>query len=457
MGENIIPLADLRYAAEVPRVPGHGFEPGSLLADRLGRPLRDLRISVTDRCNFRCSYCMPKDVFDKDYKFLPHSSLLSFEEITRAARLFVAHGVVKLRLTGGEPLLRKHVEALIAQLATLRTPQGDALDITLTTNGSLLERKAQALADAGLKRVTVSLDALDDGIFRRMNDVDFPVADVLRGIDAALKAGLAPIKVNMVVKRGTNDHEIVPLARHVRDAYGPGVILRFIEYMDVGATNGWCMDEVLPSAEVVQRLSQVFPLEPLQPNATGETAERWRYLDGGGEIGVISSVTQAFCRDCNRARLSTEGKLFLCLFASRGHDLRALLRGGCSDEQIAAAIGLITLVGLITKHGILIVEFSNQLRKQGKETLDAVIEAASLRLRPILMTTGAMVLGALPLALASGAGAESRQQIGWVIVGGMSIGTLLTIFVVPTVYTLLARRKVPGEIVTPELAQASAD
>ncbi len=347
MGENIIPLADLRYAADLPRVPGHGFQPGSLLADRLGRPLRDLRISVTDRCNFRCSYCMPKDVFDKDYKFLPHSSLLTFEEITRVARLFVAHGVVKLRLTGGEPLLRKNVELLIGQLATLRTPQGEALDITLTTNGSLLERKAQALADAGLKRVTVSLDALDDAIFRRMNDVDFPVADVLRGIDAALRAGLAPIKVNMVVKRGTNDQEIVPLARHVREHYGPSVVLRFIEYMDVGATNGWRMDEVLPSAQVVERLSAAFPLRPLEASAPGETAQRWCYADGGGEIGVISSVTQAFCGDCNRARLSTEGKLFLCLFASRGHDLRALLRGrqadgqGWTDDQIAAAIGLI--------------------------------------------------------------------------------------------------------------------
>ncbi len=347
MGENIIPLADLRYAAEVPRVPVQGCEPNGLLADRLSRPLRDLRISVTDRCNFRCSYCMPKDVFDKDYKFLPHSSLLSFEEITRAARLFVAHGVVKLRLTGGEPLLRKNVELLIAQLAALRTPQGETLDITLTTNGSLLERKAQALADAGLKRVTVSLDALDDAIFRRMNDVDFPVADVLRGIDAALKAGLAPIKINMVVKRGTNEHEIVPLARHVREHCGPGVVLRFIEYMDVGASNGWRMDEVLPSAQVVERLSAAFPLQPLEASAPGETAQRWRYADGGGEIGVISSVTQAFCGDCNRARLSTEGKLFLCLFASRGHDLRALLRGrqpdgqDWTDAQIAAAIGLI--------------------------------------------------------------------------------------------------------------------
>ena len=341
MGETIIPLADLRYAAALPRIPALPQPATGLLSDRLGRPLHDLRISVTDRCNFRCSYCMPKEVFDRDYRFLPQSSLLSFEEITRAARLFVAHGVSKLRLTGGEPLLRKHLEVLIGQLATLRTPGGQPLDITLTTNGSLLERKAQALRDEGLKRVTVSLDALDDAIFRRMNDVDFPVADVLRGIEAAQRAGLAPIKINMVVKRGTTDHEIVPLARHVREHCGPGVVLRFIEYMDVGATNGWRMDEVLPSSEVVQRLAAVFPLEPLEPSAAGETAQRWRYVDGSGEIGVISSVTQAFCKDCNRARLSTEGKLFLCLFASRGHDLRALLRGGYSDEQIAGAIGLI--------------------------------------------------------------------------------------------------------------------
>jgi len=341
MGDTVIPLADLRYAAAVPRIPVQLQPASGLLSDRLGRPLRDLRISVTDRCNFRCSYCMPKEVFDRDYKFLPQTSLLSFEEITRAARLFVTHGVTKLRLTGGEPLLRKHLEVLIQQLAQLRTPDGQPLDITLTTNGSLLERKAQALHDAGLKRVTVSLDAVDDTIFRRMNDVDFPVADVLRGIEAAQRAGLAPIKINMVVKRGTNDHQIVPLARHVREHCGPGVVLRFIEYMDVGASNGWCMDEVLPSADVVQQLADVFPLQALSPSAAGETAQRWGYVDGGGEIGVISSVTQAFCHDCNRARLSTEGKLFLCLFASRGHDLRALLRGGYSDEQIAGAIGLI--------------------------------------------------------------------------------------------------------------------
>jgi GTP 3',8-cyclase len=345
MGDNVIPLADLRYVAPVPHVPADAPAPAGLLSDTLGRPLRDLRISVTDRCNFRCSYCMPKEVFDKQYQFLPHSSLLSFEEITRLSTVFVAHGVRKLRLTGGEPLLRKNIERLIEQLAALRTPEGEELDLTLTTNGSLLERKAQALADAGLKRVTVSLDALDDTIFRQMNDVDFPVADVLRGIDAARRAGLGPIKVNMVVKRGTNDQEIVPMARFFREHYGSAVILRFIEFMDVGATNGWRMDEVLPSAEVVARLSAAFPLEPVDPNVIGETAERWRYRDGGGEIGVISSVTQAFCRDCNRARLSTEGKLFLCLFASRGHDLRALLRQprpdgqAWTDEQLAAAIG----------------------------------------------------------------------------------------------------------------------
>ena len=341
MGETIIPLADLRYQALLPRIPVLAQPATGLLSDRLGRPLHDLRISVTDRCNFRCSYCMPKEVFDRDYQFLPQTSLLSFEEITRVARLFVGHGVSKLRLTGGEPLLRKHLEVLIAQLAALRTPSGQALDITLTTNGSLLARKAQALRDAGLQRVTVSLDALDDAVFKRMNDVDFPVADVLAGIEAAQRVGLAPIKINMVVKRGTNDQEIVPLARHVRQHCGPGVVLRFIEYMDVGATNGWRMDEVLPSAQVVRRLSEVFALEPLAPSAPGETAQRWRYADGQGEIGVISSVTQAFCQDCNRARLSTEGKLFLCLFASQGHDLRALLRGDYSDEQIAGALGLI--------------------------------------------------------------------------------------------------------------------
>ena len=338
MTDRVIPLADLRYAASLPRIPLVDAPPTGLLGDMLGRPLRDLRISVTDRCNFRCSYCMPKEVFDKHYNFLPHSSLLSFEEITRTAKLFVAHGVRKIRLTGGEPLLRKNLEILIGMLSELRTPEGAPLDLTLTTNGSVLARKAQALRDAGLQRVTVSLDALDDVIFRHMNDADFPVHEVLEGIDAAQKAGLGPIKVNMVVKRGTNDSQILPMARHFK---GTPVVLRFIEYMDVGATNGWRMDEVLPSAEVVARIGAEFPLEPIGANVSGETAERWRYRDGSGEVGVISSVTQAFCHDCNRARLSTEGKLFLCLFASHGHDLRALLRGGHSDAQIAGAIGLI--------------------------------------------------------------------------------------------------------------------
>ncbi len=338
MGDKIIPLADLRYAAPVPVIPEHWAPPSGLLGDRLGRPLRDLRISVTDRCNFRCSYCMPKEVFDKQYTFLPQTSLLSFEEITRAARLFVAHGVRKIRLTGGEPLLRKHLEVLVEMLSGLRTPDGQALDLTLTTNGSLLTKKAQALRDAGLQRITVSLDALDDAVFRRMNDVDFPVAEVLEGIAQARRVGLGPIKVNMVVKRGTNDHEILPMARYFREQFGGEVVLRFIEYMDVGATNGWRMDEVLPSAQVIERIAREFPLETIDPEVEGETAERWRYRDGGGEIGVISSVTQAFCHDCNRARLSTEGKLFLCLFATQGHDLRALLRSPHSDAQIAAAI-----------------------------------------------------------------------------------------------------------------------
>ena len=332
----IIPLADMRYASRVPPVPASGPAPTGLLADTLGRPLRDLRISVTDRCNFRCSYCMPSEIFDKNYAFLPQASLLSFEEITRLARIFVAHGVEKIRLTGGEPLLRKHLEVLIEMLVRLQTPEGKPLDITLTTNASLLARKAQSLKDAGLGRVTVSLDALDDGIFRRMNDADFPVIDVLQGIEAAQKVGLSPVKINMVVKRGTNEGEILPMARHFRHS---GAVLRFIEYMDVGATNGWRMDEVLPSMQVIERVNAEFPLVAIDANYTGETAERWRYADGAGEIGVISSVTHAFCGDCNRARLSTEGKLFLCLFASQGHDLRALLRGGFADDQIAAAVG----------------------------------------------------------------------------------------------------------------------
>ncbi len=350
MTDRVIPLVDQRQRSRNTALPTHVITPTGVLHDTLKRPLRDLRISVTDRCNFRCSYCMPKSVFDKDYVYLPHQSLLSFEEITRVATQFVAHGVRKIRLTGGEPLLRKNLELLVAQLAALRTPEGQPLDLTLTTNGSLLVRKALALKEAGLNRVTISLDGLDDAIFRQMNDVDFPVADVLAGIAAAQRAGLTDIKVNMVVKRGTNDQEILPMARHFR---GTGITLRFIEYMDVGATNGWRMDEVLPSADVVKLIRSQLPLVPLEHAAPGETAQRWGYAGADGlhdpalgEVGVISSVTQAFCGDCNRARLSTEGQLYLCLFASQGHDLRSLIRGGdnqpggtgASDEQLASAI-----------------------------------------------------------------------------------------------------------------------
>jgi cyclic pyranopterin phosphate synthase len=336
MTDRIIPIADVRPEAPVPAIPEHASAPTGLLSDARGRRLHDLRISVTDRCNFRCTYCMPKSVFGKDYPFLPHASLLSFEEIARLAAVFVAHGVEKLRLTGGEPLLRKNIERLIAMLAALRTPSGAPLDLTLTTNASILPRKARALRDAGLQRVTVSLDALDDSVFRAMNDVDFPVSDVLAGIEAAERVGLSPLKINMVVKRGVNDHEIVPMARHFR---GSGHIVRFIEFMDVGASNGWRMDDVVPSGEVVRRIAEHFPLEAVDANYAGEVAERWRYLDGAGEIGVISSVTQPFCASCTRARLSTEGRLYTCLFATKGHDLRALVRGGFSDEQIAAALG----------------------------------------------------------------------------------------------------------------------
>jgi cyclic pyranopterin phosphate synthase len=338
MKQHVVPISEIGRARSAPVVGDAAVPATGVLLDRLNRPLTDLRISVTDRCNFRCSYCMPKEVFDSSYQYLPHSALLSFEEITRLARIFATHGVHKIRLTGGEPLLRKNLEVLVGQLAELRTTDGKPLDLTITTNGSLLARKARALKDAGLQRVTVSLDGLDDIVFRRMNDVDFPVAEVLAGIDAAKAAGLGPIKVNMVVKRGTNEQEILPMARHFR---GTDAVLRFIEYMDVGATNGWRMDEVLPSAEVIRRVAAEYPLAPLEATAPGETAQRWAYQDGGGEIGVISSVTQAFCHDCSRARLSTEGKLYLCLFASTGHDLRPLLRGGADDAQISSTIGRI--------------------------------------------------------------------------------------------------------------------
>jgi cyclic pyranopterin phosphate synthase len=338
MSERIIPIRDTRQSSVRGLVPDHAGAPASLPADRLGRRLHDLRISVTDRCNFRCTYCMPKEVFDKNYRFLPHADLLSFEEITRLTRLFVDLGVEKIRLTGGEPLLRKDIEKLIEMLARLTTPAGRPLDLTLTTNGSILARKARALANAGLKRVTVSLDGLDDAVFKRMNDVDFPVEAVLEGIAAAAAAGLAPLKINMVVQRGVNDHEILPMARHFK---GSGHILRFIEFMDVGSSNGWRLDDVVPAAEIIRRIGAELPLDPVEPNYAGEVAERWRYRDGGGEIGVIASVTRAFCRGCTRARLSTEGKLFLCLFATHGHDLRELLRGGFSDARISATVDAI--------------------------------------------------------------------------------------------------------------------
>ncbi len=297
--------------------------------DRLGRPLRDLRISITDRCNFRCVYCMPKEVFGRDYEFLPRAQLLTFEEIERVARAFVANGVHKVRITGGEPLVRREVERLVELLAAI-----DDLDLTLTTNGALLAAKAQALAAAGLKRITVSLDSLDDATFRAMNDVDFPVDRVLDGIDAAAAAGL-PVKVNVVVKRGLNDDDVLDLARHFRRT--PHVI-RFIEYMDVGHTNGWRMDDVVPAAEIVERIGAEFPLEPVAPSYRGEVARRWRYADGAGEIGVIASVTQPFCGDCTRARLSADGRLYTCLFAVKGRDLRALVRSGADDAALSDEI-----------------------------------------------------------------------------------------------------------------------
>jgi cyclic pyranopterin phosphate synthase len=335
----VIPLTDLRAASALQardafvRDAARARRRDGLPVDTRSRPLHDLRISVTDRCNFRCVYCMPKDVYGRDFPFLPHAALLTFEEITRVARIFVGQGVRKIRLTGGEPLLRRNLERLIEMLASL----GD-IDLTLTTNGALLARKARALRDAGLRRITVSLDALDDPTFRAMNDVDFPVRRVLDGIDAARAAGFAPLKVNAVVKRGMNEHAIVPLARHFR---GSGHIVRFIEYMDVGHTNGWRMDHVVPAAEIIETIEREFPLDPLDANYAGEVAQRWRYRDGQGEIGVIASVTQAFCRDCTRARLSTDGKLYTCLFADAGYDVRVLLREGFDDAQIGNAIAAI--------------------------------------------------------------------------------------------------------------------
>jgi cyclic pyranopterin phosphate synthase len=298
----------------------------SQVLDAFGRPLRDLRISVTDRCNFRCTYCMPKEVFGHGYRFLDRKELLGFEEITRVARAAVGLGVRKLRLTGGEPLLRRDVEQLIAMLAELD------VEITLTTNASLLPRKAQALKDAGLDRITVSLDAMDDPTFRRMNDVDFPVTRVLEGIEAARTVGL-PVKINCVVKRGVNEDQIIPMAEHFRQT---GDTLRFIEFMDVGDTNGWRMDDVVSAGEIVNSINAVHPIEPVEAQYRGEVAKRWRYRDGKGEIGLIASVTQPFCGDCTRSRITAEGQLFTCLFSkARGHDLRGLLRSGATDEELA--------------------------------------------------------------------------------------------------------------------------
>ncbi len=299
--------------------------------DSRSRPLRDLRISVTDRCNFRCTYCMPKEIFGRDFAFLPREQLLTFEEITRLARAFAREGVSKVRLTGGEPLLRRDLEQLVAMLAGI----DQITDVALTTNGSALAAKADALSAAGLTRVTVSLDALDDDTFAAMNDVAFPVARVLEGIDVAAAAGLTPVKINMVVKRGVNDDRIIEMAERFR---GSGHILRFIEYMDVGTTNGWRMDDVVPAAQIAATINARWPLEPLQPNYPGEVASRYGYRDGAGELGVIASVTQPFCGACTRARLSADGKLYTCLFAAHGNDLRGLLRGDATDQELATRL-----------------------------------------------------------------------------------------------------------------------
>jgi len=335
MVEKVIPIRIDEGKGLSPSIPTQLQSPNSSNQDTRGRLLRDLRISVTDRCNFRCTYCMPKEVFNQDYPYLAHDELLSFEEITRLATIFASLGVEKIRLTGGEPLLRKNIEILIGMLDKIKAPDGSSLDLTLTTNGSILRKKAALLKAAGLKRITVSLDGLDDAVFKKMNDVDFPVEDVLDGIAAAQENGFDSIKVNMVVKKGSNEHEIMTMAKRFK---GTGVVLRFIEYMDVGSSNGWNMAEVVPSQEVISAIHAVFPLEPISPNYSGEVAKRWRYLDGSGEIGVISSVTQAFCGDCSRARISTDGQLYLCLFANEGFDFKSMLRSGKNDLEIANAI-----------------------------------------------------------------------------------------------------------------------
>jgi len=333
MDRTTTPIQLLPRRSGVPRQPLAAGSPAPL--DRLGRAVHDLRISVTDRCNFRCTYCMPKEVFGADYAFLPRSELLTFEEIERLARTFVRLGVGKLRITGGEPLVRRDLPILVGLLAAIRTPDGEPVDLTLTTNGSALRHLARPLREAGLGRVTVSLDSLDDEVFRAMNGVDYPVAKVLDGIAAARAAGLANIKINMVVRRGVNESSIVPMARWAR---AEGLILRFIEYMDVGHSNGWQLDEVVPAGEVVAAIDAAMPLEPVAANYPGEVAARWRYRDGDGEVGVISSVTQPFCADCTRARLSAEGTLYTCLFAVSGHDLRGPLRDGATDDELAGLV-----------------------------------------------------------------------------------------------------------------------
>ncbi|MDP2144448.1 MAG: GTP 3',8-cyclase MoaA [Gallionella sp.] len=330
-------MSELSEKSYVVAQPDRGMSPviDAPVVDVMGRPLRDLRISVTDRCNLRCTYCMPRAVFDENHSFLPRAELLSFEEIERLARQFVGLGVRKIRLTGGEPLLRRGIEQLVERLARLQTTAGAPVEIALTTNGVLLAKKAQALKDAGLTRITVSLDGLSEATFRRMSDTDTPVQTVLDGIAEAQRLGLAPVKVNMVVRRGVNDHEIVAMAGHFRNS---GMVLRFIEYMDVGCSNGWRMDEVVPAREMLDRVAARYSLRPVDPNYVGEVAERWLYADGGGEIGVIASVTQAFCHECTRARLSTDGRLYTCLFATDGLDLRAPLRGGMSEGELVESI-----------------------------------------------------------------------------------------------------------------------
>ena len=335
MVDKVIPIRIDEGKGLTPSIAGKLVPAHPLTKDLRGRTLRDLRISVTDRCNFRCTYCMPKEVFDQSYPYLSHQELLSFEEIARLSSIFASLGIEKIRLTGGEPLLRKNLEVLIGLLAKIRTPSGGALDLTLTTNGSILRKKARALKDAGLNRITVSLDGLNDEIFKKMNDVDFPVHDVLAGIAAAQEVGFSSIKVNMVVKKGTNDHEILAMAKHFK---GSNIVLRFIEFMDVGSSNGWDMTQVLPSKEVIARIHAAFPLEPIDANYQGEVAQRWRYVDGSGEIGVISSVTQTFCHECTRARISTDGQMYLCLFANEGFDFKTLLRSDKTDLEIANAI-----------------------------------------------------------------------------------------------------------------------